>query len=80
MPLTMDGPMVERFQAGLFSNLQKVVNGNVDCDGNAGLNLAKHTKGHEINRLEILNGAGGWEDHKLLSFKVELRTEQSERD
>ena len=78
MPRTMDGPMVEGFQAGLFSNLQKVV--NVDCDGNAGLNLANHTKGHEINRVEILNGAGGWEDHMLLSFKVELRTEQSERD
>ena len=42
--------------------------------------VAKHTKGHEINRVEILNGAGGWEDHMLLSFKVELRTEQSERD
>ena len=44
MPLTMDGPMVERFQAGLFSNLQKVVNGNVDCDGNAGLNIPQDTR------------------------------------
>ena len=28
----MDGPITQRFRAGQFSNLQKVINGNVDCD------------------------------------------------
>ena len=27
----MDGPITQRFRAGQFSNLQKVINGNVDC-------------------------------------------------
>jgi len=35
----------------------------------------KFTEGHEIDRVEILNGVGR-PDHKLVSFKVELRTEQ----
>ena len=40
-----------------------------------GIDCNNITKGHEIDRVEILNGVGR-PDHKLVSFKVELRTEQ----
>ena len=35
MSLTMDGPTSENFLAGPFSNLRKVINGNVDGDDKA---------------------------------------------
>ena len=34
-------------------------------------------KGHKINRVEIMNGAGRT-DHMLVSFKLELLTQQGE--